>query len=121
MKSLAKLLFLMLTLVPLSKSKDSNTNEHKICDIQCSNDSTCPTWFFCNAKKNCQCDDEHRDNVLCNSRAHISAVLNCNCVTYNKDKNEYARRCIVLLLLMGGAWVVSCVSLTLEILRAASA
>ena len=97
MKSSVKLLlFLMLVEVPSSNSKESSTNIHKIVkeNIQCSNDSTCPTWFMCNAMGKCQCDDGHRDNVLCDNRAHISAVLNCNCVTYNKDtKSTYAGGC----------------------------
>ena len=86
MKSSVKsLLLLMLIVVPLSKSKESSTTVYKFLkeDIQCSNDSTCPTWFLCNAKEMCQCDDRHADTILCDKKAHISAVLNCNCVTYN--------------------------------------
>ena len=96
MKSSIKLLLLMLTLVQLSKSKDNSTNNDKFLkgDIQCGNDSTCPTWFFCNATEKCQCNYGHRDNILCDNRAHISAVMNCNCVTYNKHtKCTYAGGC----------------------------
>ena len=88
MKSLVKLLlFLMLIVIPFSESKTS-VYKFQNEDIQCSNDSICPTWFICNANKKCQCDDRHTDKILCNDRAHTSAVLNCNCVTYNKDKRS---------------------------------
>ncbi len=98
MRSLVEIvLFLMLIVVPLSKSKESNTNVYmfrKENHIQCSNDSICPTWFTCNANKKCQCDDRHTDKILCDDRAHTSAVLNCNCVTYNKDeKSTYVGSC----------------------------
>ena len=90
MKSLVKLLlFLMLIEVPSNKSKESGTNMNNILkDNQCSNDSACPMWFTCNAKKKCLCDDGHKDRILCDNQAQCSAVLNCNCVTYNKDKNS---------------------------------
>ena len=88
MKSLVKLLlFLTLIVIPFSESKTS-VYKFQNEDIQCSNDSICPTWFICNANKKCQCDDRHTDKILCNDRAHTSAVLNCNCVTYNRDKNS---------------------------------
>ena len=45
-------------------------------------------------QEKCQCDDGHTDEILCDKRAHISAILNCNCVTYNKDtKSTYAGGC----------------------------
>ncbi len=62
-------------------------------DNQCSNDSTCPTWFTCNAEKRCQC---HRDTtaIACDNQAQVSAVLNCNCVTYDSEsKSTYAGPC----------------------------
>ena len=85
-------------MVPLSKSKQSSNNVHMLEflkeDIKCSNGSICPTWFVCNAKKKCHCDNGHRDKILCDGRAHASAVLNCNCVTYNKNtKSTYIGGC----------------------------
>ena len=88
--SVELLLLLMLVAVSSSKSKESNTNIHKFLkeDLQCSDNSSCLTWFLCNAKKKCQCNDGQRDGILCDNQAHISVVLNCNCVTYNKDKKS---------------------------------
>ena len=87
MKSSVKLL-LFLMLIEVS-SNESSTNIYKILnkDTRCSNNSTCPTWFTCNAKKKCQCNDGQRDRILCDDQAQISAVSNCNCVTYDKEKS----------------------------------
>ena len=97
MKSLVKLVpFLMLMVVPLSKSKESSIEAYEFLkgDTQCSNDSACPTWFICDSKKRCHCGDGHKDKILCDDRDHTSAVLNCNCVTYDKDKKStYVGRC----------------------------
>ena len=49
----------------------------------CSNDSTCPTWFICDTSNKCQCGNEHGKKVVCDNLS--SAVLDCNCVTYDKD------------------------------------
>ena len=63
-------------------------------DNNCSNNSICPTWFTCNAEKRCQCDRGHTMAIACNNEAQISAVSNCNCVTYDNDsKSTYAGPC----------------------------
>ena len=71
MKSSVKLLLFLE--VPSSKSKESGTNINNILkeDDQCSNDSTCLTWFTCNAKKKCQCDDGHKDRIICDDQANV--------------------------------------------------
>ena len=51
----------------------------------CSNDYTCPTWFICNSQNNCQCGDEHNAAVVCDNNLKQSAVLDCHCVTYDKQ------------------------------------
>ena len=60
----------------------------------CSNDSICPTWFTCNAKKRCQCDSRRTTAIRCDNEVQSSAVLNCNCVTYdNESKSTYVGAC----------------------------
>ena len=56
--------------------------------LQCSNDSTCPTWFICNSGNNCQCGDEHNYAVICDNKTRISGVLDCHCVTYDKESGS---------------------------------
>ena len=60
----------------------------------CSNDSTCSTWFACNAEKTCQCDSKQTYEIVCDDEAQTSAVLTCNCVTYDSDsKSTYVGAC----------------------------
>ena len=72
----------------ISVSKSSGNNNH------CSNDSICPTWFTCNAKKKCQCDSGRTTAIRCNNQTQTSAVLNCNCIPYdNESKSTYVGAC----------------------------
>ena len=60
----------------------------------CGNDSTCPTWFTCNAEKKCECDKRLTDAVLCDNENTISAVLDCRCVTYDtQSESTFAGSC----------------------------
>ena len=60
----------------------------------CSNDSTCPTWFTCNAEKQCHCDSGHPAAILCDNEAQLSAILNYNCITYDSEsKFTYVGAC----------------------------
>lgn len=53
-------------------------------DYNCTDDSTCPTWFRCNTQSNkCQCGDSHHGIILCHEKSGIAAVSNCHCVTYD--------------------------------------
>ena len=92
MKSLFKiLLFLTLTALSFSEWKNGShgTNLQVLeKNTQCGNDNSCPTWFTCNAQKTCQCDKSHTDKIICDDSTRISAVLNCNCVTYDEDKGS---------------------------------
>ena len=91
--------FLMLLAISSDGSKRNNTDISCVrkstgIDNHCSNDSTCPTWFTCSAKKRCECDKSHTDKIVCDNEAQISAVLNCNCVTYDKEsRSTYAGAC----------------------------
>ena len=50
-------------------------------------------FLQCNGKVSV-CGNEHRDKILCDNGAHTSAVINCNCVTYNNaTKSTYAGGC----------------------------
>ena len=89
----------MLLLVLITELQSNNLDNTRSAnflgdDNLCSNDSSCPTWFTCNAKKRCQCDREHTTAIVCNNEALVSAVLNCNCVTYDSEsKSTYAGPC----------------------------
>ena len=62
----------------------------------CSNDSTCPTWFTCNAEKQCHCDSGHPAAILCDNEAQLSAILNYNCITYDSEsKFTYVGACFL--------------------------
>ena len=59
----------------------------------CSNDSTCPTWFTCTPEKRCQCD-KITTKIVCDNEAQVSAILSCNCVTYDSEsKSTYVGSC----------------------------
>ena len=91
MKSLVKKIpFLMLIAVTFSASKFRNTDIHQFSDTdtKCNNDSSCPTWFICNAEKRCKCDNRYMDRILCDDNTQTSAILFHNCVTYDKEKGS---------------------------------
>ena len=54
----------------------------------CNNDSTCPTWFTCNSQNSCQCGDEHDYAVVCDNKLGESAVLDCHCVTHERNSGS---------------------------------
>ena len=61
---------------------------------QCSNISTCPTWFICNSDKRCLCGNGHNYAVVCDDVILTSAVLDCHCVTYDGDtESTYLGAC----------------------------
>ena len=61
----------------------------------CTNHSTCPTWFTWNSQtKSCQCGYRHNKIIACLEKTLTSAVLDCNCVTYDKDtRSTFAGAC----------------------------
>ena len=91
---------LLLNFVLSTKLKSTNPKSTRSVSFSgdnnlCSNDSTCPTWFTCNTEKRCQCDRGHTTPIICDNQAQISAVLNCNCVTYDSEsKSTYAGPCL---------------------------
>ena len=82
----------------LTDSKYSNnsmrTNGKDSPIVNCTNDSTCPTWFTCSSQNKCQCGREHNGLISCHNKTMTSAVLDCNCVTYDKDtRSTYVGAC----------------------------
>ena len=55
---------------------------------KCNNNSSCPTWSICNSENICQCGDEHNYAVLCDIKTRASAVLDCHCVTYDRESGS---------------------------------
>ena len=85
--------FLMFTVVSsqLNQWKTNSSDVIKFSDSQdthCSNDSTSPTWFICNSEKNCQCGNGHTDAIVCDNENLVSAVLDCHCVTYDRESGS---------------------------------
>ena len=78
---------------------ESKRRESKLDNIandrdDCSNKGSCPTWFICNSHGNCQCGNTDNGIVVCDDKLKLSAVLDCNCVTYDgKTKSTYAGNC----------------------------
>ena len=88
MKSL--LVFLALVVSVESSNSDLLNNQ----ETQCSNDNDCPAWFTCNKERKCQCGDRHDGKIACNDKSQRSAVLECNCVTYDeRSKSTFLGSC----------------------------
>ena len=85
-----KAMLAILTLMVVSNSSD--TKLINIQETQCSNDNDCPTWFICNKQNNCECGDRHQGRIACDNNSQISAVLECNCVTYDGE-NTFLGSC----------------------------
>ena len=78
-------MFLLVTAVLCTQLIEGNLLSHEREHTLCSNNSTCPTWFICDNTNKCQCENEHDKIVVCDGYNLSSAVLDCNCVTYDKD------------------------------------
>ena len=81
MKSMIVFLILM---VPKSSNIELLNNEK----TRCSNSNDCQTWFICNNQKNCQCGDRHHGKIACDDSSQISAILECNCITYDEESKS---------------------------------
>ena len=51
----------------------------------CDGNLSCPTWFNCDVQKVCKCGNGHNNAVVCDDKSLVSAVLDCNCVTYDGE------------------------------------
>ena len=89
------ILWLIVLLSRFSRSTNSSFHDDKHQEeyLSCNTDGACPTWFVCNSENNCQCGDTHDNAVICDELKE-SAVLDCNCVTYDKqNQSTYAGLC----------------------------
>ena len=78
----------------LSLMETRYANQTHIQETQCINDSSCPTWFICNSEKKCQCGNEYLGIIACDNKKLTSKVLDCYCVTYDKDtRSTFAGNC----------------------------
>ena len=68
----------------IDKCSLSDNSSHSIV-MKCADDSSCPTWNYCSSGI-CQCGENHYGVIQCsNDDSKISAILDCNCVTYDED------------------------------------
>ena len=72
----------------ISKEKSSTT------------DSSCPPWFYCSTStevnttsKSCKCGKDHGHIISCNNQNQTSSVLDCYCVTTNKQGRTFLGAC----------------------------
>ena len=85
---------IQLLMLAIVSSAQSKSNRHDVIELsnskstQCSNDSTCPTWFTCNSQNHCECGNGHHGVIVCNNKNEISSVLICHCVTFDEKSNS---------------------------------
>ena len=55
----------------------------------CNDDSSCPTWFYCNTETSrCQCGEGYHRMIVCDEATGRAAVSNCYCMTYDNVTKE---------------------------------
>ena len=84
-KGTLSILWLVIVLSQSSQERHNKISISKPRYPHCNNDSTCPTWFICNSRNSCQCGNEHNYAVVCDTERRESAVLDCHCVTYDRQ------------------------------------
>ena len=98
-QSLQKVLSTVLLIFVVSSSQSSTQKCGKGTTTtgrytNCSNDIGCPTWYTCNDQRQCTCSNDRNDAAICDAQSFRSAVLDCNCVTYNVEtKSTFAGSC----------------------------
>ena len=92
MNCLKKSLLLLLILVIKFDVSSSNGTSFELSGQQqhqhCSHNSDCPTWFICNSSNDCQCGADNDGAVICDNEDYTAAVLDCYCVTYDKEEKS---------------------------------
>ena len=76
------LILLILLLESCQSAQDNLESKH-----YCRNNNECPTWFICDSNK-CVCGIQGSDAVVCDNQRQTSAVLDCHCVTYDKESQS---------------------------------
>ena len=57
--------------------------------MSCNDNSSCPTWFYCNTETNrCQCGESYYGMIACDEATGRAAVSDCHCVTYDNVTKE---------------------------------
>ena len=87
-KGLLSILMLVTVLSQSSKGRYTKVGTIKLREVRyphCNNDSACPTWFICNSQNICECGNEHSYKVVCDIERGEAAVLDCHCVTYDRQ------------------------------------
>ena len=88
------MLLLALAIGSASKSNSYRYMPQNSKSSQCSNDSTCPTWFTYNNQNHCQCGHRHSGAIACNDEVQTSAVLVCHCVICDPEsRSTYVGPC----------------------------
>ena len=88
MKCLLQIVVLISVLTASSSKWVHEASDKNVKRTHCSNDSSCPTWFTCNAEKNCECNERLTDAVLCDNKNLRSAILDCHCATYDTQSGS---------------------------------
>ena len=89
-------ILLLVFIVASSQSDAQKCGKNIDRDASCSNDSVCPTWYACDEQKQCNCGGgkDYNNRVICDNENLRSAVLSCNCVTYDiKTKSTSVGSC----------------------------
>ena len=61
-------------------------NAESLRNNSCSRRKTCPPWFICTTTGSCKCEPTSvHGGIKCSEKSMRSAVLNCHCVTYDKE------------------------------------
>ena len=89
--------FILLVVLVIGSAEKPNSYQYVLTSrksSQCSNDSTCPTWFTCNSQNHCQCGHQNSGVIACDDEVQTSAVLICHCVTYvPESRSTYVGSC----------------------------
>ena len=86
----------LLVCIVASQSNAQKFGKHTDRDANCSDNSVCPTWYVCDEQKQCNCGggSDYHSRVVCDNENLRSAVLDCNCVTYDiKTKSTSVGSC----------------------------
>ena len=84
-KGLLSILILVTVLSQSSHGRYTKVSTREVGYPHCNNDSACPTWFICNSQNICECGNEHSYEVVCDIERGEAAVLDCHCVTYDRQ------------------------------------
>ena len=87
-KGLLSILMLVTVLSQSRQGRYTKVGTIKLREVRyphCNNDSACPTWFICNSQNICECGNEHSSEVVCDIERGEAAVLDCHCVTYDRQ------------------------------------